>query len=162
MHHLFWVRFNSSFQCFSLIGWCFRMNLSSCAYQIFFLNISLTVYTEIFATVLFLAILSSLSAEECLKFTKKTQLFLSVEERNLHWTKIILHTVFLIKYILFSWGNCVCSLSFVMPCYKQLYHSTISCKLARLHIFSQEGEITKQPTRYLIWAIALILIALSI
>lgn len=47
------------------------MNLSSCAYQIFFWNISITVYREIFATVLFLAFLSSLSAGECLKFTKK-------------------------------------------------------------------------------------------
>lgn len=131
------------------------MNLSSCAYQFFLGNISITVYREIFATVLFLAFLSSLSAGECLKFTKKnptvfkcTRAKFTLDENNPADSIPSLSIVTCSHLV--QMRNCVCSLSFVMPCYKQLYNSTISCKLVRLHIFSQEGEITKQPTRYLI------------
>lgn len=111
------------------------MNLSSCAYQFFLGNISITVYREIFATVLFLAFLSSLSAGECLKFTKKkTQLFLSLQERNLHWTKIILHTVFLKYCYLFSSCSDEKLCVFSQFCNALLHIIVEFYKLARLHI----------------------------
>lgn len=138
MHHLFWVRFNSSFQCYSLIGWCFRMNLSSCAYQIFFWNISITVYREIFPTVLFSAFLFSLSAGKCLKFTKKTPTVFKC--RRAKFKRDEHNPAYSIPY----WVRIPClaeklcvPLCFVMPCYKQLYYNFIS-EWARLHIIVLE------------------------